>query len=56
MENEKKDWRLSVTLTKQQEDAILSIRQKDEFRRCSLGEIVRKLIDAGLSAGGYQKE
>ena len=50
MDNEKKDWRLSVTLTKEQENAILTIRQKDKFRRCSLGEIVRQLIDKGLKS------
>lgn len=50
MENEKKDWRLSISLPKEMEDAILSIRQKDEFRRCSLGEIVRMLIHKGLES------
>ena len=56
MENEKMDWRLSMCLTKDQENAILSLRQRDEFRRCSLAEIVRRLIVAGLNASGYPKD
>lgn len=50
MAEEKKDWRLSVVLTKEQEEAIVKLRQTDEFARCSFGEIVRNLIDAGLKA------
>lgn len=50
MDSEKKDWRLSVSLTKEHEDKILAIRQKEAFRRCSLGEIVRRLIDKGLES------
>ena len=50
------DWRLSMCLTKDQENAILSLRQRDEFRRCSLAEIVRRLIVAGLNASGYPKD
>ena len=42
------NWRISMSLTKEQEEAILSLRQREEFRRCSLSEIVRRLIDAGL--------
>ena len=45
---EKKDWRLSISLTKEQEEAIVKLRQTDEYARCSFGEIVRQLIDAGL--------
>ena len=56
MENEKMDWRMSMCLTKEQENAILSLRQRDEFRRCSLAEIIRRLIDAGLIASGYPKD
>ena len=43
-----KDWRITITLTKEQEDAIMKLRQTDEFCRCSFGEIIRRLIDAGL--------
>ena len=50
------NWRVTMTLTKEQEDAILSIRQKDEFRRCSLSEIMRRLIDAGLDASKPTEE
>ena len=46
--DEKKDWRLSISLTKEQEEAIVKLRQTDEYARCSLGEVVRQLINAGL--------
>lgn len=49
-------WRVSMSLTKEQEEAILKLRQHDEFRRCSLSEIVRRLIDAGLDASGYDSK
>ena len=45
-----KDWRITVTLTKEQEEAIVKLRQTDKYARCSFGEIVRRLIDAGLEA------
>ena len=48
MSVEKKDWRLSIALTPQQEEAIVELRKTDKFARCSFGEIVRCLIDAGL--------
>ena len=47
------NWRVTMSLTKEQEEAILSMRQMDEYRRCSLSEIVRRLIDSGLKANGY---
>ena len=53
MENDKKDWRLSISLTKEQEEAIVKLRQTDEYSRCSFGELVRRLINAGLEASGY---
>ena len=54
MDNENMNWRVSMNLTKEQEEAILSMRQQDEYRRCSLSEIVRRLVDAGLRASGYE--
>lgn len=45
--------RATVCLTDSQREAILKIRQMDEFRECSLSEIVRMLIDNGLNATGY---
>lgn len=50
MSDDKKDWRLSISLTKEQEEAIVKLRQTDEYARCSLGEVVRQLINAGLEA------
>ncbi len=43
-------YRFSLTLPPELEEAILSMRQKEEYRRCSLSEIVRRLIEAGLKA------
>lgn len=52
MSGTKSDWRLSITLTKEQEEAIIKLRQTEEFARCSFGEIVRQLIDVGLATNG----
>lgn len=49
-------WRVSISLTKEQEEAVLKLRQMDEFRRCSFAEIVRMLIDTGLKASELSKE
>ena len=48
MSVDKKDWRLSIKLTPRQEEAIVELRKTDKYARCSFGEIVRQLIDAGL--------
>jgi hypothetical protein len=50
MSGGKKDWRLSISLTKEQEEAIIKLRQTDKYARCSLGEIVRRLINVGLAS------
>lgn len=47
---ERENWRLSVVLTKEQEQALIELRKRDEFCRMSYGELVRRLIDAGLKA------
>ena len=44
------NWRLSVSLTNEQVKALVELRKRDEFCRLSFGEIVRRLIDAGLEA------
>ena len=48
MSVDKKDWRLSIALTPKQEEAIVELRKTDKYARCSFGEIVRQLLDAGL--------
>lgn len=48
--DKEKNWRISLNLTPELEEAILSFRQRDEYRRCSLAEIIRRLIEAGLKA------
>ena len=45
-----KSWRLTVSLTDEQEEAIVKLRQTEEYCRLSFGEIIRRLIDAGLEA------
>ena len=50
------NYRFSLSLPPELEEAILNLRQTKEFRRCSLSEIVRRLIEAGLKASGYPKE
>lgn len=51
--NDKLEHRSTISLSDYQRDAILSIRQRDEFRECSLSEIVRMLINEGLNSAGY---
>lgn len=46
----KKEWRITISLTKEQEDAILAMRKTDRYARCSFAEIIRAIIDAGLLA------
>lgn len=46
----KKEWRITISLTKEQEEAILEMRKTDKFARCSFAEIIRTIIDAGLAA------
>ena len=53
MEKEKQNWRLSVQLTDEQEKALIELRKRDEFCRLSYGELVRRLIDAGLEVNGH---
>lgn len=51
VENEK-GWRLTIQLTPEQEEALIQLRKRDEFCRLSYGELVRRLIDAGLEEMG----
>ncbi len=48
MENVEKNWRLSVQLTPEQAKKLIDLRKRDEFCRLSYGELVRRLVDAGL--------
>ena len=48
MDNENKSWRLSVQLTPEQAKELIELRKRDEFCRLSYGEILRRLVDAGL--------
>lgn len=52
MENKERNWRISMNLTPELEEAILSLRAREEYRKCSLAEIMRRLIEAGLKAEG----
>ena len=48
MNDENKRWRISLELTKGQEKALIEMRKQDENCRLSYGELLRRLIDAGL--------
>jgi len=50
---ENREWRASVVLPAEIEDAILNLRNRDEFKRASLSELLRLLLVAGLKAYGY---
>lgn len=48
-----KYWRMSVVMTREMEQELVKLRQRDEYARCSLAEIVRRMVEAGLKAEGY---
>ena len=50
MENDKKNWRLSVQPTPEQAKELIELRKQDEYCRLSYGELRRRLVDAGLEA------
>lgn len=52
MENVEKAWRLSVQLTPEQAKKLIELRKQDEYCRLSYGEILRRLVDAGIEAAG----
>lgn len=41
--------RMSISLPKDIEQAIIDLRKKDEYCKCSYAEIIRTLIVAGLN-------
>ena len=45
------NWRMSLTLPKELEDAIIELRKTDKYCRMSYAEIIRRLIEAGLDEG-----
>lgn len=45
-----KDYRFTLSLPVDIANAIKEIRANEDFRRLSLSEIVRRLIEAGLKA------
>jgi len=48
------DFRISLAIPKELENEIYDMRIKEEFRRLSLSEIMRRLIEAGIKA--YKQE
>ena len=42
--------RMSISLQKDIEQAIIDLRKKDEYCKCSYAEIIRTLIVAGLNS------
>ena len=47
---EEKYWRLSVSLTTEQEKEIVNLRMNERFTRMSYSEIIRMLIDEGIES------
>lgn len=48
-----RNWRASVVLPKEMEDSVYKLRQRDEFARCSISEVLRMLLEKGLETYGY---
>lgn len=46
-------WRASVLVPREIEEAVIRMRQRDEFARCTISEMLRKLLEKGLEAYGY---
>ena len=53
MENDVKNWRLSVQLTAEQAKKLIELRKRDEFCRLSYGELIRRLVDVGLEVSEH---
>lgn len=51
-----KMWRASVVIPSDVEQAIIDMRKRDEFARCSISEILRSLINRGLESYEQDKE
>lgn len=52
----KKNWRMSVSMTKEMEDAIVQLRKDERFTRLTYSEILRMLIGAGLESIGVTEQ
>lgn len=48
MEKDRKEYRRSVMLTKEQEEAIVRMRMDERYTRMSYAEIIRMLLEAGM--------
>lgn len=46
--NKQDNWRVSAVMPPEIEKAVYDLRKNEEFRRCSISEILRRLIEAGL--------
>lgn len=53
---ENREWRASVVLPAAIEDAVLEMRNREEFKRASLSEILRVLLTKGLKAYGIGED
>lgn len=45
--------RLSISLTKEQEDGLLALRKTDKYCRMSYSMLIRMLLNFGLQHEGY---
>lgn len=48
--------RMSISLPSEIEAAIVNLRKKDEYCKCSYSEIIRILIAAGLKSGTIEQD
>ena len=46
--NTQKTWRMSISMDKEMEEAIVRLRQDSRFTRMSFAEIIRLLLEAGI--------
>lgn len=47
---------ITVMLPPEIEDEIYELRKLEEYKRCSIGEIIRRLIRRALVQEGYLKD
>ena len=43
-----KDMRRSVSTTREMDERIIRLRKTDKYARCSISEIIRKMVEKGL--------
>ena len=52
----RESWRASVVIPKEIETAIFRLRQRDEFSRDTISDMLRMLLEKGLEHYGYPEQ